>query len=118
MSDLDNNRDNQRTFSGDDSFFQDMGSSSAAAAAAAAANRSISQDTSTNNNNNKRNPQHNSAESEEEVPLTQAQKLRIWRHDALLQHHYETSIYIGDKVLSLTNDPNDVFWLAQYRVDT
>ncbi|OUM53088.1 hypothetical protein BVG19_g2338 [[Candida] boidinii] len=111
MNDLDSNRDNQRTFSGDDSIFQDMGTSQSAATAAA--NRSISQDTSTNNNNNKRNPQHNSAESEEEVPLTQAQKLRIWRHDALLQHHYETSIYIGDKVLSLTNDPNDVFWLAQ-----
>ncbi|OWB79392.1 hypothetical protein B5S32_g3613 [[Candida] boidinii] len=115
ISDLNNNEDNQRTFSGDDSIFQDMGS---AAAAAAAANRSISQDNSSgnnnnNNNHNKRNPLHNSAESEEEVPLTQAQKLRIWRHDALLQHHYETSIYIGDKVLSLTNDPNDVFWLAQ-----
>ncbi|QPG75092.1 hypothetical protein FOA43_002433 [Brettanomyces nanus] len=49
----------------------------------------------------------------EEIPLTQADKLRLWRHDALLQHHYETAIYIGDKVLSMTNDPNDAFWLAQ-----
>lgn len=46
-------------------------------------------------------------------PLSQADKLRLWRHDALLQHHYKTAIYIGDKVLSLTNDPNDAFWLAQ-----
>lgn len=46
-------------------------------------------------------------------PLTQADKLRLWRHDALLQHHYKTAIYIGDKVLSLTDDPNDAFWLAQ-----
>lgn len=46
-------------------------------------------------------------------PLTGADKLRLWRHDALLQHHYKTAIYIGDKILSLTNDPNDAFWLAQ-----
>ncbi|CCH44754.1 Anaphase-promoting complex subunit cut9 [Wickerhamomyces ciferrii] len=45
--------------------------------------------------------------------LSQAEKLRLWRHDALMQHHYKTAEYIGDKVLSLTNDPNDAFWLAQ-----
>jgi len=49
----------------------------------------------------------------EDIPLTQADKLRLWRHDALLQHHYATAVYIGDKVLSMTNDPNDAFWLAQ-----
>lgn len=49
----------------------------------------------------------------EKMPLTQADKLRLWRHDALLQHHYDTAIYIGDKVLTMTNDPNDAFWLAQ-----
>ncbi|VEU24133.1 DEKNAAC105369 [Brettanomyces naardenensis] len=49
----------------------------------------------------------------EDVPLTQADKLRLWRHDALLQHHYTTAIYIGDKVLNMTGDPNDAFWLAQ-----
>ncbi|KAK9764013.1 anaphase-promoting complex subunit Cut9 [Basidiobolus ranarum] len=40
-------------------------------------------------------------------------KLRMWRHDALQQHLYETAIFWGDKVLSMTSDPNDVFWLAQ-----
>lgn len=45
--------------------------------------------------------------------MTQADKLRLWRHDALLQHHYATAVYIGDKVLTMTNDPNDAFWLAQ-----
>lgn len=30
-----------------------------------------------------------------------------------MQHHYKTAEYIGDKVLSLTDDPNDAFWLAQ-----
>lgn len=45
--------------------------------------------------------------------LSPAEKLRLWRHDALMQHHYKTAEYIGDKVLALTNDPNDAFWLAQ-----
>lgn len=53
------------------------------------------------------------SEIQEEIPLTQADKLRLWRHDALLQHHYATAMYIGDKVLTMTNDPNDAFWLAQ-----
>lgn len=45
--------------------------------------------------------------------LSSAEKLRLWRHDALMQHHYKTAEYIGDKVYSLTHDPNDAFWLAQ-----
>lgn len=45
--------------------------------------------------------------------LSPAEKLRLWRHDALMQHHYRTAEYIGDKVYSITRDPNDAFWLAQ-----
>ncbi|AGO11415.1 AaceriACR168Wp [[Ashbya] aceris (nom. inval.)] len=45
--------------------------------------------------------------------LSAAEKLRLWRHDALMQHHYRTAEYIGDKVYSMTRDPNDAFWLAQ-----
>ncbi|ODV58571.1 anaphase promoting complex subunit CDC16 [Ascoidea rubescens DSM 1968] len=45
--------------------------------------------------------------------LSQADKLRLWRHDALMQHHYKTAEYIGDKILALTDDPSDAFWLAQ-----
>lgn len=48
-----------------------------------------------------------------EEPLSRVEKLRLWRHDALMQHHYDTAEYIGDKILSLTNDANDAFWLAQ-----
>lgn len=55
---------------------------------------------------------HPSLKANEE-PLSRAEKLRLWRHDAFMQHHYETAEYIGDKILSLTNDPNDAFWLAQ-----
>lgn len=47
------------------------------------------------------------------TPLSQVERLRLWRHDAIMQHHYQTAEYIGDKILALTNDPNDAFWLAQ-----
>ncbi|KAG8740782.1 anaphase promoting complex subunit cdc16 [Ceratobasidium sp. 414] len=40
-------------------------------------------------------------------------KLRMWRHDAMMQHLYDTAIFWGDKVLTWTGDPNDAFWLAQ-----
>lgn len=40
-------------------------------------------------------------------------RMRLWRHDALMQHLYETASFWGDKILSWTNDPNDAFWLAQ-----
>ncbi|KAI0767907.1 TPR-like protein [Irpex lacteus] len=40
-------------------------------------------------------------------------RMRLWRHDALMQHLYETAAFWGDKIVSWTNDPNDAFWLAQ-----
>ena len=56
-------------------------------------------------------------------------RMRLWRHDALMQHLYETAAFWGDKVVSWTStchtrymlpnfscaldDPNDAFWLAQ-----
>lgn len=40
-------------------------------------------------------------------------RMRLWRHDALMQHLYETAAFWGDKILSWTNDANDAFWLAQ-----
>lgn len=46
-------------------------------------------------------------------PLSQVDKLRLWRHDAYMQHHYSTAEHIGDKILAMTKDPNDAFWLAQ-----
>lgn len=50
--------------------------------------------------------------------VTQADRLRLWRHDSLMQHHYKTAEYIGDKVLALTQDPNDAFWLLQVHYST
>lgn len=60
--------------------------------------------------NNHANEKKNQQELE---PLSQAEQLRLWRHDALMQHQYKTAEYIGDKILALTGDPNDAFWLAQ-----
>lgn len=48
-----------------------------------------------------------------EEPLSQADRLRLWRHDSFSQHQYTTSIYIADKILCMTQDPNDAFWLSQ-----
>ncbi|EXJ69893.1 anaphase-promoting complex subunit 6 [Cladophialophora psammophila CBS 110553] len=39
--------------------------------------------------------------------------LRVWRQDALNKGQHDAAIYIGDKVLALTNNDADAFWLAQ-----
>ncbi|KAF2096014.1 cell division cycle protein-like protein [Rhizodiscina lignyota] len=46
------------------------------------------------------------------------QFLREWRQDALNKHQYECAIFIGDKVLALSNDDQDAFWLAQVHFST
>jgi anaphase-promoting complex subunit 6 len=53
------------------------------------------------------------ADDESEYEWGMIDRLRLWRHDALMQHLYETAAFWGDKILSWTNDPNDAFWLAQ-----
>ncbi|TFK21162.1 TPR-like protein [Coprinopsis marcescibilis] len=53
------------------------------------------------------------ADDEQSYEQGMVDRMRKWRHDALMQHLYETSAFWGDKVLSWTNDPNDGFWLAQ-----
>ncbi|VUC22668.1 unnamed protein product [Clonostachys rosea] len=44
--------------------------------------------------------------------------LREWRQDALNKAQYDSAIFIGDKLLALTNDDNDAFWLAQVHFAT
>ncbi|KAF2467895.1 anaphase-promoting complex subunit Cut9 [Lindgomyces ingoldianus] len=44
--------------------------------------------------------------------------LRDWRQDALNKHQYESAIFVGDKLLALTNDDKDAFWLAQVHFST
>ncbi|KAK3945125.1 anaphase-promoting complex subunit cut9 [Diplogelasinospora grovesii] len=39
--------------------------------------------------------------------------LRDWRQDALNKAQYDSAIFIGDKLLAMTRDDEDAFWLAQ-----
>ncbi|KAG8885545.1 anaphase promoting complex subunit cdc16 [Tulasnella sp. 332] len=51
------------------------------------------------------------AESEEDWGIVD--RMRLWRHDAMMQHLHGSAVFWGDKVLSWTGDQNDAFWLAQ-----
>ncbi|KAF9565181.1 TPR-like protein [Agrocybe pediades] len=53
------------------------------------------------------------ADDESEYEWGMVDRMRLWRHDALMQHLYDTAAFWGDKILSWTNDANDAFWLAQ-----
>ncbi|PVH77185.1 anaphase control protein cut9, partial [Cadophora sp. DSE1049] len=44
--------------------------------------------------------------------------LRDWRQDALNKHQYDSAIFIGDKLLALTQNDKDAFWLAQVHFST
>ncbi|TKX26697.1 anaphase-promoting complex subunit cut9 [Elsinoe australis] len=46
------------------------------------------------------------------------QFLRSWRQDALNKHQYDSAIFVGDKLLALTNNDKDAFWLAQVHFST
>ncbi len=43
------------------------------------------------------------AEEEEEIEWGMVDRMRLWRHDAMMQHLYETAAFWGDKVLSWTS---------------
>ncbi|ORY35353.1 hypothetical protein BCR39DRAFT_508962 [Naematelia encephala] len=53
------------------------------------------------------------AAEDEEVDWDMVDSMRLWRHDAIMQHLYETAAFWGNKILSWTGDANDAFWLAQ-----
>ncbi|KAF2448478.1 TPR-like protein [Karstenula rhodostoma CBS 690.94] len=44
--------------------------------------------------------------------------LREWRQDAVNKHQYETAIFVADKLLALTGDDRDSFYLAQIHFST
>ncbi|KAJ4293404.1 anaphase-promoting complex subunit Cut9 [Kalmusia sp. IMI 367209] len=44
--------------------------------------------------------------------------LREWRQDAVNKHQYETAIFVADKLLALTGDDQDSFYLAQIHFST
>lgn len=66
-----------------------------------------------NNSTNDEDIDHASDNVFDVSDLSSVEKLRLWRHDALMQHHYKTAEHIGDLIYSMTKDPNDAFWLAQ-----
>jgi len=48
--------------------------------------------------------QDTEAEGElEEGEWGMVDRMRLWRHDALMQHLYETAAFWGDKILSWTS---------------
>lgn len=43
------------------------------------------------------------ADDEDEYEWGTIDRMRLWRHDALMQHLYETAAFWGDKILSWTS---------------
>ncbi|GAA5884461.1 hypothetical protein JCM16303_005092 [Sporobolomyces ruberrimus] len=56
---------------------------------------------------------HEKEEDEEHAPWTMVDRMRNWRNDAMTQHLYDSAKFWGSKVLGLTDNPDDAFWLAQ-----
>ncbi|KAF2140347.1 uncharacterized protein K452DRAFT_253140 [Aplosporella prunicola CBS 121167] len=44
--------------------------------------------------------------------------LRDWRKDALDKHQHDSAIFIGDKLLAITNSDQDAQWLAKAHFET
>ncbi|KIM22962.1 hypothetical protein M408DRAFT_332630 [Serendipita vermifera MAFF 305830] len=57
-------------------------------------------------------------EDDDEDTWGMVDRMRLWRHDAMAQHLYETAVFWGDKILAWTKEPNDAFWLAQVHFQT
>ncbi|GAA5861337.1 hypothetical protein JCM8547_006096 [Rhodosporidiobolus lusitaniae] len=50
---------------------------------------------------------------DEDAPWTMVDRMRNWRNDAMTQHLYDSAKFWGGKVLGMTGNPDDAFWLAQ-----
>ena len=44
------------------------------------------------------------ADDEDEYEWGMVDRMRLWRHDALMQHLYETAAFWGDKIVSWTSE--------------
>lgn len=47
-------------------------------------------------------------EKEEERSWGMVDSMRLWRHDAIMQHLYETAAFWGDKILSWTGELDSI----------
>ena len=54
------------------------------------------------------------ADDEDEHEWDMVDRMRLWRHDGLMQHLYETAAFWGDKILSWTSKSRHVFIHAAY----
>lgn len=59
-------------------------------------------------------------EQDEEVEWGMVDRMRLWRHDALMQHLFDSAAFWGDKILSWTSklasvSPSEI-WYSQFRV--
>ncbi|GAA5914858.1 hypothetical protein JCM6882_007823 [Rhodosporidiobolus microsporus] len=52
-------------------------------------------------------------EAGEDAPWTMVDRMRNWRNDAMTQHLYDSAKFWGGKVLGMTGNADDAFWLAQ-----
>ena len=50
-------------------------------------------------------PEGDTDEQEEEVEWGMVDRMRLWRHDALMQHLFDSAAFWGDKILSWTSKP-------------
>ncbi|GAA6002404.1 anaphase promoting complex subunit CDC16 [Rhodotorula paludigena] len=50
---------------------------------------------------------------DEGAPWTMVDRMRNWRNDAMTQHLYDSAKFWGGKVLGMTGNADDAFWLAQ-----
>jgi anaphase-promoting complex subunit 6 len=55
------------------------------------------------------------ADDEDEYEWGMVDRMRLWRHDALMQHLYETAAFWGDKILTWTRKTIAFFWLIYSR---
>jgi anaphase-promoting complex subunit 6 len=53
-------------------------------------------------------------EGDEDFEWGMVDRMRLWRHDALMQHLYETAAFWGDKVLSWTSCVLSLFYPALF----
>lgn len=49
-------------------------------------------------------------EDEEDEEWGLVDRMRLWRHDAMTQHLYETAVFWGDKVMNWTSKYNHALY--------
>ena len=56
-------------------------------------------------NDDSQYPDDDSDDHSDEEGWSNVDRMRLWRHDAMMQHLHESAIFWGDKILSLSGIP-------------